>query len=73
MRFPYEFLVYTGLLFAVSWTVQAQQASAPAEAVIEVSPILNLRARYENAHQDGKQTGDATTLQTLFGWRTKPI
>ena len=34
---------------------------------------MNLRARYENAHQDGKQTAEASTLQTLFGWRTRPI
>lgn len=73
MRLPHKPIVCAGLFLAISWTAQAQQASTPAEAILAGTPILDLRARYENADQDGKETGEATTLQTLFGWRTKPI
>ena len=32
--------------------------------------FLDMRARYENADQDGKLGADATTLRTRLGWRS---
>jgi len=32
--------------------------------------IFNLRPRYENVEQTGKETGDALTMRTLLGWKT---
>ena len=53
--------------------VYGQQASTLGEAIIEGSPIFSLRARYETVDQTGKDRGEAITLRTLAGWRTKPI
>jgi hypothetical protein len=33
--------------------------------------IFNLRPRYENVEQTGLETGDALTMRTLLGWKTR--
>jgi len=73
MRFLLKSLLCSGLFLTASWPAAAQQASTLSEAILAGSPTLSLRARHENAEQDGKESGDATTLQVLLGWKTKPI
>lgn len=50
------------------------QATSLKEALTEGKPTINLRLRYENVDQEGKkETGEAFTLRSLIGWKTKPF
>jgi hypothetical protein len=70
MRPTRLWLVLAGLLAALPGTGNSADSATLSEAITTGTPILNLRARYENADQTGKDTGEATTLRTLAGWRT---
>jgi len=70
MRPTRLWLVLAGLLAALPGTGNGADSATLSEAITTGTPILNLRARYENADQTGKDTGEATTLRTLAGWRT---
>ncbi len=63
-------LVVTLGLLALSAAASAEEAASALDAITSGHAILNLRARYENADQAGKDTGEAATLRTLAGWRT---
>jgi hypothetical protein len=69
----------SALLFAAAFgclpNLGAAAEDAPLwDAVVSGSPLLSLRARYENASQENiPETGEAFTLQTLLGWRTEPV
>ena len=41
------------------------------ESLTEGELIFSLRPRYENARQTGRETGDALTMRTLLGWKTR--
>ena len=50
------------------------QATSLKEAITEGKPTINFKFRYENVNQDGKsETGEAFTLRSLIGWKTKPF
>lgn len=50
------------------------QAGSIKEAITEGKPTINFKLRYENVNQDGKsETGEAFTLRSLIGWKTKPF
>jgi hypothetical protein len=51
----------------------AEEAASLRDAVTSGRPILNLRPRYEFVEQAGRpEDGQALTMRTLAGWRTKP-
>ena len=70
MRTTRPLLLLAGLLAALPGTGNGADSATLSEAITTGTPILNLRARYENADQTGKETGEAATLRTLAGWRT---
>ncbi len=41
------------------------------ESLTEGELIFSLRPRYENVRQTGRETGDALTMRTLLGWKTR--
>jgi hypothetical protein len=54
--------------------VDAQEATSPLDAITGGRLLLNVRARYEHAEQDGKPNdADAFTIRELIGWETKPL
>ncbi len=57
-------------LLALSATASAGQAASPWDAIASGRATLNLRPRYENAEQAGKDIGEAATLRTLAGWKS---
>jgi len=62
---------------AYGWSAAAAeeppaQAATLGEAISGGKLLLNLRPRWEHVEQDNKpENGDALTLRTLYGWRTK--
>ena len=51
-----------------------EQAASLKQAILEGKPTINFKLRYENVNQDGKsETGEALTLRSLVGWKTKPF
>lgn len=57
-------------LLALSAAASAEEAASPRDAIASGHATLNLRPRYENVDQAGKDTGEATTLRTLAGWKS---
>lgn len=57
-------------LLALSAVASAEEAASLWDAIAGGHPTLNLRPRYENADQAGKDTGEAATLRTLAGWKS---
>jgi len=57
-------------LLALSAVASAEEAASLWDAIASGRPTLNLRPRYEHAEQTGKETGQATTMRTLAGWKT---
>jgi len=70
MRSAIAFLLLTIGVCYVPVSAFAEDSASLADAIVAGTPILNLRGRYENADQTGKETGEAETLRTLAGWRT---
>ncbi|WP_300544614.1 hypothetical protein [Maricaulis sp.] len=54
----------------ITATVLTLGIATPAMAQGPGDILFNLRARYENASQDGKLGADAATLRTQLGWRS---
>lgn len=53
---------------------ETTQAASLKEAITEGKATINFKLRYENVNQEGKSdTGEAFTLRSLVGWRTKPF
>ncbi|MDO9281356.1 MAG: hypothetical protein Q7T88_03115 [Methylotenera sp.] len=69
--------VFSALLAMYATPVLAEnvaQAASLKEAITEGKPTINFKLRYENVNQDGKSdTGEAFTLRSLIGWKTKPF
>lgn len=63
--------VLTVALTTMTPAASAQQAASPWEAISGGQATLNLRPRHEHADQAARDTGSATTLRTLAGWKTK--
>ena len=63
--------VLSALGFAAVIATADEGAGSPLEAITEGKLLLNLRARYEHAEQDGKpEDANAMTLRTLLGWES---
>ena len=63
------FLLAT-LLSCAPAIAAAEDSANVSEALSSGELIFNLRPRYENVDQTGKETGDALTMRTLLGWKT---
>ena len=77
MRYKLKSYIFSALIAMYALPALAddiEQATSLKEAITEGKPTINLRLRYENVNQDGKtETGEAFTLRSLIGWKTKPF
>lgn len=66
------FLLGLSVLWSAAPAAAAEDdAASVADAITGGKLLLNLRARYEHAEQDGKsEDANALTLRTLLGWET---
>lgn len=70
MRFAIPCFLLTTVVAFVPGNSAADNSASLSEALASGKPILNLRPRYENVDQIGKDTGEAFTVRTLAGWKT---
>ena len=70
MRLVIAFFLLATVLSYAPVIASAEDSANVTEALSSGKLIFNLRPRYENVDQSGRETGDALTMRTLLGWET---